>query len=67
MATITLLPNCIVVRDGIYKVSHSSGHLKDGECFLRKGIVLPSCGKPDCLVMYTFVREGSFVPDDKPS
>ena len=60
-----MLPGSVITQEGIYKVSHSSGHLPDAECFLMKGTLLPSCGKPHCDVTYTFLREGSFLPDNK--
>jgi hypothetical protein len=66
MATSKLVPGLFVPQDGIYHVSHSSGHMPDADCFLPKGILLPSCTKPDCHVMYTFLREGSFLPDEEP-
>ena len=58
-----MLPGSVITHEGIYKVSHSSGHQPDAECFLMKGTLLPSCDKPDCHVTYTFRREGSFLPE----
>ena len=63
MPTPTLIPGSIVTYEGIYLVSHSGGERPNTECFLPKGLLLPSCGNGNCHVVYTFVRDGSFVTD----
>jgi hypothetical protein len=63
MASSKLEPGSFVTKDGIYQVSHSTGHMPGGECFFLKGILLPSCTSRDCDVSYTFLRDGGFLPD----
>jgi hypothetical protein len=66
MARSKLIAGLFVPQDGFYRVSHASGHMPDAECFLPKGMLLPSCLKDGCNVLYTFLRDGSFLPDEKP-
>jgi hypothetical protein len=64
MATPNLVPGSIVNQSGIYRIPHSTGHMQDAECDLTEGLLLTTC-MTGCHVMYTFLRQGQLLPDDK--
>jgi len=64
MAPHRLVSGLIIKRGGIYRVSHSSGHLPDAEFFILKDTLLPACHVSGCHLEYTLVRPASEERDD---
>jgi hypothetical protein len=64
MAALKLVPGSVVTQSGFYLVSHSNGHMTDASTHLMEGLILPSCIRDGCHVIYTLVRATSPISED---
>jgi hypothetical protein len=64
MAPPRIVPGLIIKRGGIYRVSHSTGHLPDAEFFILKNTLLPNCHVGGCHLEYTLIRPASEERED---
>ena len=65
MAAPKLVPGAMITESGIYLVSHSNGHMRDAECHLLEGLILPSCPAKGCAVYYSLLRRVGHILEDE--